>query len=332
MQVTLSYGLSSSPFGAQLDELHAAVLDQCAWLDGLGVDLVRVAFPENHGRIDGGSPSPIVIASAVAARTTRVQITLGAVVAPLYHPIRLAEELAVLDLISGGRVSLILAAGYVETDCEMFGIAASDRPRLIEEAVDTLKKAWTGEPFEFRGKRVLVTPRPNQRPHPPIYLGGSSNAMARRAARIADGFLGGPEQTAAYRNECRRLGCQPSDVAHVAAYPPKVALITDDPDHAWSVFGSYALHAANAAGRQWTDKAPGPGALRPAEDVEALRASGQFLVLTPDECVDLCRRQGTITLTPLVGGFPPHLAQASLDLFETEVVPHLKGVATISTR
>lgn len=325
MQVMLSYGLSSAPFGAPLQEVYAAVLDQCTWLEALDVDDVRVAFPEGHGSEDGSSPSPIVIAAAVAGRTRRVRITLGAVVAPLHHPIRLAEELAMLDLISRGRVSIILAAGYRETDSNMYGIDSSDRAQLVEEAVDTMKKAWTGEPFEFRGTEVMVSPRPLQRPHPPIYLGGSSNAMARRAARIADGFVGGVEQTDVYRAECVRLGREPSNVERVAAYPPKVALITHDPEAGWAKFGRYAFHTTNA-GATWTGKAPGPGAARAVADLDALRASGQFLVLTPKECVDLCRRQGTITLTPLVAGFSPKLAQESLDLFAEAVVPQLADV------
>lgn len=322
MQVFLSHGMSSSPFGASMPELYGAVLDQCAWLDGLAVDEARVAFPEGHGSADGSCPSPIMMGTAVAGRTRRVQITLGAVVAPLHHPIRLAEELAVLDLVSGGRVAVILAAGYRDVDSAMFGISPSDRPRLVEEAVDTMKKAWTGEPFEFRGQQVRVSPRPARGPDLPVYLGGSSNAMARRAARIADGFIGGVAETEVYREECRRLGRTPTEASHVAAYPPKVAMITEDPDAGWAAFGEYAMYVAGGGGK-WKGKAPGPGAVRPAEDLAALRASGQFLVLTPQECIELCRRQGTITLTPLVGGFPPELAEQSLELFASKVVPHI---------
>lgn len=107
---------------------------------------------------------------------------------PLYHPVRLAEELAILDLVSKGRAGFILAAGYRKEEFDTFGLSLADRGRLMEEGVDVLKKAWTGEPFEFRGEKTLVTPRPFRRPRPPIILGGSSHAAAKRAAQIADGF------------------------------------------------------------------------------------------------------------------------------------------------
>ena len=120
------------------------MLDQCAWLDALDVDAARVYFSEHHGSEDGGSPSPIVVASAVAARTRRLAITVGAILAPLYHPIRLAEDLAVLDLVSGGRLTVILAAGYRDADRVLLGVEPVDRPGRVEEAVATLSRAWSG--------------------------------------------------------------------------------------------------------------------------------------------------------------------------------------------
>lgn len=324
MEVILQAEMSTSPFGASLEEMYAAVLDQCTWLDGLGVDVARVQFPEGHSSATGGCPSPIGWANAVAGRTKRVQITLT-VLAPLYHPVRLAEELAVLDMISRGRVTVIVAAGHQDADCDTFGFDRADRPRMVEEAVDTMKKAWTGEPFEFRGHTVRVSPRPMRGAEMPIYLGGSSKAMARRAARIADGYLGGDEQTSVYREECLRLGKTPGYGTNLAAYPPKVVMITEDPDAGWEVFGEYGFYATNGGrvSKTASGRPIGPAAPQPVASRDALRAAGHFLILTPDECVDLCRRQGHITLQPCIAGFPPSLAQASLDLFAAKVVPHV---------
>ncbi|HRE01195.1 MAG TPA: LLM class flavin-dependent oxidoreductase, partial [Ilumatobacteraceae bacterium] len=98
------------------------------------------------------------------------------------------EDIAVLDLVSQGRIDLLVAAGYVPAEFAMFGKAMNERGKLMEEGVTALRKAWTGEPFEFRGETVLVRPRPFQQPGPPIIMAGDSRAAARRAARIGDAY------------------------------------------------------------------------------------------------------------------------------------------------
>src|SRR5438477_147587 len=107
---------------------------------------------------------------------------------PLLPNWRSPTELAVLDLVSGGRMRLVVGLGYREEEYRQFGLSIKRRPSLMEEAVETLKQAWTGEPFEFRGETVRILPRPAQRPRPEIHMGGASPASAKRAARIADGY------------------------------------------------------------------------------------------------------------------------------------------------
>lgn len=325
MQVTFSYDMRSAPFGVSHAELYAAALDQCVWLDQSPIEAVRVLVSEHHAAEDGYLPSPIVFASAVASRTRRLAITIGAAIAPLYHPLRLAEDLAVLDLISGGRVSVVLVGGYRDAEFVMYGVDPADRAILVEEAVSTLTNAWSGEPFEYHSRRVTVTPRPMQRPRPAIVLGGSSRAMARRAARIADGFLGAPELVAHYQAECLKLGRVPGGNALEAAFTPNVVLVCDDEEKGWTAVGEYCLHMMNSYGR-WLAESPGVSAVyREVSDIDTLRATGQFLVLTPVQCVELARRQGTLMFAPLVGGFPPESAQRSLELFASQVLPKLAG-------
>ena len=128
-------------------------------------------------------------------------------VAPFHDPLRLAEDVAVVDLPSKGRLDLVLTNGYVPQEFAMFGRSLAGRPRLATLAVETLRKAWTGEPFEHEGRTVRVTPTPFQPGGPPITLGGSSEAAARRAARIGDDFMPStPEIWAYYRDEVQRLG------------------------------------------------------------------------------------------------------------------------------
>jgi alkanesulfonate monooxygenase SsuD/methylene tetrahydromethanopterin reductase-like flavin-dependent oxidoreductase (luciferase family) len=324
--LTLVYDLRSSASGAPHDELYAAALDQCAWAEGLhGISHLTVVLSEHHGSVDGYLPSPMVLGAAIAGRTQRATIMIAAVIAPLHNPLHLAEDLAVLDLVSDGRAVAVLAAGYRHEEFEMFGADLATRGAAMDETIEVLKQAWTGEPFQFRGTTVRVSPRPKQRPHPPIILGGSSPAAARRAARRADGFLpSSPALMTVYREELVRLGRDPGPA------PPEdsraeefVVHITKDPDRAWEQISEFCLHDTNTYAEWMRDGSGGSGPFVAATDVDALRATGSYLVLTPEECVERARAQGHLMVKPLIGGMPPALAWESLRLIESDVLPAL---------
>src|SRR5690606_34288739 len=138
-------------FGADPALLYQAALDQCEWADRVGFH--AVGFMEHHASSDGYLPSPIVMAAAAAARTKNLLIGVT-VLLPLYDPLRAAEDLAVLDLIANGRSRITAIAGYRREEYEQFGLDISRRPSLMERGIETLKRAWTGEPFDFDGRRV----------------------------------------------------------------------------------------------------------------------------------------------------------------------------------
>src|SRR5438067_3204937 len=173
--------------GTTMAARYATALDMAEWADRLGC--VSIAVSEHHGSPDGYLLSPLTMLAAMAARTTNVRFLVAALVAPFYDPLRLAEDMIVLDHLSRGRVDLIVAGGYVREEFAMFGVPMSERAQRVSEAVATLKAAFTGEPFEFRGRTVQVTPPPYRPGGPSIMLGGSSEPAARRAARIAEGFI-----------------------------------------------------------------------------------------------------------------------------------------------
>src|SRR5262249_52527286 len=119
---------------------------------------------DHHASADGYLPSPIVLGSALAAVTQQMLIHLAVVLLPLYHPLRAAEDLAVLDLVSGGRLRLTVAGGYREEEYAQFGLDIRKRPSRMERAVAGLKGAWTGEPVEFDRRPVPVPPPPPPAP------------------------------------------------------------------------------------------------------------------------------------------------------------------------
>jgi alkanesulfonate monooxygenase SsuD/methylene tetrahydromethanopterin reductase-like flavin-dependent oxidoreductase (luciferase family) len=323
--LNLRYDLRCPPFGkADSAELVRSALEQCEWADRLG--FASVILSEHHGSPDGYLPSPIVLGAAIAARTRHLRLVLGALIVPLHDEVRLAEDLAVLDVISGGRIIPVVSGGYVESEFRAFGKQLADRARIMEEIVPFLERAWSGEPFPYRGTTLRVTPRPVQRPRPPIFMGGSTAAAARRAARHADHFMPSlPALFEIYRAERIRLG--KPDPGPLPRTTGNFLFVAEDPDAAWQRIAPHALHETNAYGR-WMAEAGTAGPYVETNDADALRTSGQYPILTPDEVVETARGMGpmdALLFHPLMGGMDPELSWESLRLFERAVLPRLRG-------
>ncbi|MBL7499253.1 LLM class flavin-dependent oxidoreductase [Frankia sp. CNm7] len=305
--------------GTATADRYAAALDMAEWADRLGCVTITVA--EHHGSADGYLPSPIPMLAAMAARTTNARFTIAALIAPFHDPLRLAEDLIVLDNLSRGRVDLIVAAGYVREEFAMFDVPMKERPRRVTEVVSTLKAAFTGEPFDYRGRRVHLTPAPFRPGGPSVSLGGSSEPAARRAARIADGFVpSDPRVWEFYRDEVQRLG-RPDPGASPMGSAGTVAL-AEDAELGWRQMAPFFLHHTNAYGA-WQAQDDVASPYRTVPDVDALRATGRFRVLKPAQYVEELKAAATpfAHFHPLCGGMPIDVAWSSLRLFEREVLP-----------
>lgn len=311
---------------ASMADRFTAALDMAEWADRLG--FASIVLSEHHGSDDGYLPAPLPLAAAVAARTRDIAVTISAIPAPLHDPVRLAEEIAVVDLISRGRVSAVLVNGYVQDEFDMAGVTTKDRVRLTTETVRTLREAWTGKPFEFRGRSVRVTPTPFREGGPSIVLGGSVEAAARRAARIADGFMpSNPQIWEFYRDELARLG-KPDPGPYFGTGTAFVHL-SDDPERDWARILPFAMHEANAYGTNMAAAGTeGIGGYSTEHDADRLRESGQYRVVTPEDFVAELAAAGPYGFAlfhPMMGGIPPELAWESLRLFETRVLPYVGG-------
>lgn len=320
----LRYDLRCPAFsGASSAELMEVAIEQCAWADERG--FLSVTLSEHHGSEDGYLPSPLVLGAAIAARTRTVRIVIAALIAPLHDPVRLAEDIAVLDVISKGRVIPVLSGGYVEQEFHTFGKKLSDRASAMEAIVPFLKQAWTGEPFEYEGRLIRVTPCPFQKPHPPIFMGGASAPAARRAARLADHFIPSQDQYwDIYRDERVALGKSDPGEAHKST--GNACFVAEDPDAAWEVIAPHAMHEMRAYG-EWAEAAGVKTGYRVFDSPEQLRASGDYPIYTPEELVARVRALGpaaTVMLHPLVGGLSPRFSWEMLELFEKRVMPELR--------
>lgn len=316
------HDMRAPEFGTPAQQLYSAALEMSQWADEHGAS--GITLSEHHGSRDGYLPAPLTMAAAVAARTTRVNITVSALILTLRDPIATAEEAMVVDLISGGRLLLILAGGYVADECAMFGIDFERRGEVFEEKLAAFVQALTGEEFEYQGRRITVTPRAVRHPRPPVLLGGFA---PKRAARLADGYAPPTADLSladTYRAESRRLG--KGDGLLIWPGGPKWVFVTEDPDKAWAQIGPNVLHEANSYG-EWAAAAAGGAPYAEIVDVEAVRKMGHYAVVTPEECIDLVRRQdpgSRLVFKPLVAGLDPDLGWASLRLFVDRVLPALK--------
>jgi alkanesulfonate monooxygenase SsuD/methylene tetrahydromethanopterin reductase-like flavin-dependent oxidoreductase (luciferase family) len=324
----LGFDMRSPDWGAPTAALYAAAVEMAEWADGVGFE--TVVLNEHHNTDDGYLPSPLVLGGGMATRTRDIEIVVSALVVTLHHPLRAAEDLAVLDLLSAGRVSVVLGAGYRVPEYQMFGVDWKRRPSMMEEAVRALRLAWTGEPFEFRGATVRVLPRPARPGGPPLALAGASDATARRAARL--GLPYQPVSARFYEVYLEELGRLGRDIpaapgflgARAGARGPTFLHVSEDPDAAWARIAPHALHHTNTYASWAPRKDLTP--FKAVTDAGELRRNGSHEVLTPDQCVELCRRlgpDGRLSFMPLLGGLDPELAWDSLRLFETKVLPRL---------
>src|SRR5262249_7032993 len=177
--------------GRSFAEVYREMLSQAEMTEALG--FYSIWLPEHHFTDDGYLPAMMVTAAAIAARTSRVTIGTFVLLVPFQHPLKLAEDAAVVDVISNGRLRLGLGQGYRQGEVDGFGVAREQRLGLTLEAIEILKRAWTGERFSFAGKYftfndVRVLPAPVSKPFPELLWGvGAPNAI-RRAAKLDMSF------------------------------------------------------------------------------------------------------------------------------------------------
>jgi alkanesulfonate monooxygenase SsuD/methylene tetrahydromethanopterin reductase-like flavin-dependent oxidoreductase (luciferase family) len=318
-RLTLLYDMRAPDSGAPADTLYRAAVEQCAWADARGFS--SVTLTEHHATTDGYLPSPMILGAAIAGSTEHLLIRLSLILLPLYHPLRAAEDLAVLDLISGGRLRVTVGLGYRPEEYEQLGVVMKHRPSLMEEGVETLKRAWTGEPFEYQGRTVRVLPRPAQRPRPLIAMGGASPASARRAALIADDYQPlSPKLYQLYLDELAALGKAAPDPDEGGGGAGGYLFVSENPDRDWARIAPHALHDNNEYAA-WIGARK--GSFSASTDPGELRRSGPYRVVTPEECVAIAATEGTLAFKPLVGGMDPDIGWEGLHLFADKVLPNL---------
>ena len=283
------------------DVLYGENLEQIAWTEELGFESVWLS--EHHVTDEGYLPSVFPMLAAIAQRTTRMRIGSAILLGPFQHPIRFAEDVAVLDQLSGGRLEVGIGLGYRRAEFEALGVPIGERARRSEELVEVARRVWADG---------TVTPPPLQQPEPPFWIGGSRPAAARRAARLGCNFM--PD---AYT---------PSDVIELyrSLADGEVSINPSVYVGEWEDVAEHFLYQYNRY-REWS----GGRTLASADDLPRDR----FIVGDPEEvaagigAIGLRTGCDRLFFWARPPGLAIDLANRSLELFAREVIPRVEAAA-----
>jgi probable F420-dependent oxidoreductase len=325
----MKLGLSPLQAGAHFEE----TIQECERAEAAGFDSVWLGEHHNSATL---YPMPLIGLAAIASRTRRLQLGTGVLLLPLYHPLAVAEEAAMVDVISGGRLILGVGAGYAPEEFSAFGVSIKERGSRMDEAVPLIHRLWSEEKVTHEGRHYRLTnatvgPRPSQRPRPPIWFAGWVEPAIRRAARLGEAWLGGPsakldELAACVRlyREARQAAGRDPDGGDVALM--RYVFVAESLERAHAIAGVPFIRSFEATYFRW----PHPVVKRPPGELTIQRLAEDRLILgDPASCIDQIRRfRQALGFTHLVcrisaPGIPREAARASLDLFTREVMPAL---------
>lgn len=306
------------------DRFYAEILEQITWAESaLGFRSVWIS--EHHFVADGYTPSPLVLAAAIASRTHHVEIGTSIAILPLQHPVRLAEDSLTVDALSGGRFRLGVGVGYRPEEFAALGVAMSSRWASMERGLGVLRAAFDGRPIHVPGHPELddlvVTPGPLDHGGPELWLGTFGPQGLERAARLGDGLLGPvPALWPTYVDACARHG-----------RVPRIAsgyhwIFGPDPERELHEVAPYVMHQVNEYGERG---AYGPGWV-------PVSTADEILERTPYELVDADAVARQIVDAARTGavedvhywthfpGEPIEQSSARLEYFAREVMPRVQ--------
>jgi probable F420-dependent oxidoreductase len=342
--LNLGIGLFTGQIPASSDRTfhdeYSDIIELTKLVESSGLDSAWVS--EHHFAEDGYLPSLLPMLAAMAAVTDRIELGTGVVLAPFHDPIRLAEDFAVVDQISDGRVICGLGIGWREEEFREFGIEVSSRTRRLSEIVEVLRRAWNEPRFDFDGRYysysgVAVTPKPAR--VPPILVGGFVDDAIKRAGRIGDGYISSRAPVSRVE-EAFEMAAKERAAAGLDG-PPIVGVlqngfVTNDPDGDWPMVRDGAGHQLGVytGWRAGTDVPGKPLDVQPPDDKELrdMTAYG-----TPDDVIGYLEPlidvlasypEGHLVVRLHYPGMAAELAARSIELFAGEVAPALKQRAS----
>lgn len=306
---------------AQIADHYRTAIEMAQWADDKGC--VTIGLSEHHAADDGYLPSPLVLAAAMAAVTKNVPILIAAALLPMYDPVRLAEDMIVLDHISRGRVTFIFGIGYRPSEYELHGVDYARRGAIADEKLGKLLEVLARASDASSMPRV--TPASYTKGRPAISWGGATHAAARRAGRSGIGFFAQTNMSElrdTYIAASRESGYEPGMCVLPSPDMPSIVYVHENPDVGWEEVGPYLLADARAYA-EWNKDANRPTvSLSKSQTLPDLKAEGgAHRVVDIAGAVQLIQRWGYLGLHPLCGGCPPELAWPYLRRVVEKVLP-----------
>ncbi len=307
-------------------DLYEGLLDQAVLAEQIGFDSIWVS--EHHFLEEGYLPSLAPMLAVLADRTSSVKLGTAVLLAPLHHPLRLAEDMAFVDQLSRGRLELGIAPGYRPEEFEVMGVPKSERGRRTDETIELLKLAWKGERFSYHSEHfdfnnVIVAPTPYSEGGPPLWIGGNSKFASLRAAKYGCGFMpdsgAGKDIYDAYKENFHGPG-RPRLATN------RVIFAASSKEEAWELAGESLLYQFNGY-RKWfadADDVDTHGDV--VTDYRELSTSHYF-VGTPDEIIEsILSAEREFGFEELIfwarpPGMPLDVSTKSLELIAKEVLP-----------
>ena len=318
-------------------DVYRDELELIVHAEELGFDTIWLT--EHHFADDGYSPSIVPLAAAIAARTERVRIGFNLLLLPLHNAVRVAEDIATLDVLSGGRIDVGVGQGYARHEFAGYGIDRSERLRRFVEGLDVLRGLWTEDTFTYHGEHYAIVearlqPKPVQQPTPPLWIGATSPAAVRRAGRRGANLLGltNPRLQQVYEDARVEAGYELADAKVLQLHWLHVA---ESDDAAWDEAAPHFHHLLELYA-QWLGESAEPGdraaplSIPPAG---ALRSSPPVLFRpvfgAPDTVASQLNESTARVLTThlafgMLPGMDPARSRASVELIAAEVAPQLR--------
>ncbi len=317
--------------GAFIDQIHA----ETDMVEKYGFDSIQV--PERHGRSECFFPSPLTLLAALAERTKQIRLGTYICITPLHNPMELAEQFALIDQLSRGRLIMGVASGYHPGYSQFFGVPHEKRGEMFEEGFKVILQAWTGEKFTHEGthyqfRDAMLSPTPYQVPRPEIWVGGMFPKTIARAGKIGDAWCSDPfpldkerwfQQVKLYRDSAQEKGNRSQVVlmrdAWCAPTPEEEELFLRVTIEEWLFYFRYGILTHHPDFKKESDFTPE-------------RVRKHFVIGKPEECIEQIERYGSefdvdylVLRFRLPKGPDRHSVLKSLELFGKEVMPQYRG-------
>jgi alkanesulfonate monooxygenase SsuD/methylene tetrahydromethanopterin reductase-like flavin-dependent oxidoreductase (luciferase family) len=336
-----TFHLLGSPDMAPAERRFDETIEQIALAEELGFDSVWVA--EHHFSNYGYSANPLLLIAKASAVTSRVRFSQAVIVAPFYHPLRLAEDIAITDLLTHGRLEVGLGRGYQPMEFRGFNVSLADSRGMFEEQVELMRKAWTESDFTYSGRfynlpdPITVLPKPLQQPHPPVWIACQSDTSLEWAAThdcnvLVSGSSASWKQVGAWAQRLVELRPPDQHPARLAMMRHTYVTPTEDEARAAAWQSRWQRTVAEVLRTDKQRITAGKNDVSGFEPSTSEEEAWERLIYgTPERCIEQVRRQSALGVTDTVlwfdiGGVSSDAVMRSMRLFAQEVMPAVKGI------